>query len=272
LRQINTKLNRWLALRLQRKAASRACAIRALPDKDPTADAAGFSSKKLVQESALVFLSLKVEPAARELLASGQTPPSMPLEPIMDEDYEVPNPAEEALEKAAEREHDGLAQKIALMTAVLSTIGALINYQSGTAQTEAMFLKNESILKQAQASDQWAYYQSKSTKAHIADAAAALATAPEVRARFIAERDKEEKERLQVAQVAIKLQADSRRLTRDSDVKLRPHEHLALALSFVQIAIALAAITVLTRRRWLLWGAVGFAAVGIGAAITAFVL
>jgi hypothetical protein len=195
----------------------------------------------------------------------------MPLESIMGEEYEVPNPAEEALEKAAEQERDGLAQKIALMTAVLSTIGALISYQSGAAQTEAMFLKNDSILKQAQASDQWAYYQAKSTKAHIADAAAALATAPEVKARFIAERDKEDKERLQVAQVALKLQADSRRLARDSDTRLRPHEHLALALSFVQIAIALAAIAVLTRRRWLLWGVAGCAAVGIGAAISAFV-
>ena len=95
-----------------------------------------------------------------------------------DDDYEVPSPHEHALEEAAERERDGLAQKVALMTAILSTVGALINYQSGNAQTEAMFLKNESILKQAQASDQWAYYQAKSTKAHIAGVAAALAAEP----------------------------------------------------------------------------------------------
>ncbi|MEG1055903.1 MAG: DUF4337 family protein, partial [Janthinobacterium sp.] len=84
----------------------------------------------------------------------------------MEEEYEVPSPHEHAVEEATEKERDGLTQKIALMTAILATIGALISYQSGNAQNEAMFLKNESILKQAQASDQWALYQAKSTKGH----------------------------------------------------------------------------------------------------------
>lgn len=189
-----------------------------------------------------------------------------------DDDYDVPSPHEHALEEAAERERDGLAQKVALMTAILSTVGALINYQSGNAQTEAMFLKNESILKQAHASDQWAYYQAKSTKAHIAGVAAALATEPAQRQRFVDERDKEDRARIQVQRTAEKLQEESRRLAAESDAKLRPHERLALALSCVQIAVALAAITVLTRRRWLLWG-VGLAAVaGFGAAASAFLV
>ena len=190
----------------------------------------------------------------------------------MDDDYDIPaSPHEHAIEEAAERKSDSLAQKVALMTAILSTVGALINYESGNAQTEAMFLKNESILKQAQASDQWAYYQAKSTKAHIADTAAALASTPAVRERFIAERDKEKSESLNVQRAALTLEAASRKLAGESDAKLRPHERLALALSCVQIAVALAAITVLTRRRWLLWGAACTALVGLGAAASAFI-
>jgi hypothetical protein len=188
----------------------------------------------------------------------------------MDEDYEVPSPHEHALEEAVEKERDGLTQKIALMTAVLATIGALISYQSGSAQTEAMFLKNQSILKQAEASDQWAFYQAKSMKGHIADAVAALATVPEIKARFLADKAKEDKEKVEVQAEAKKLQAESRKLGEESDAKLKPHERLALALTFIQIAVALAAITVLTKRRWLLWGSVGSAAVGIVAAVTAF--
>lgn len=69
---------------------------------------------------------------------------------------------------------------------------------------------------------------------------------------------------------AKKLEAESRRLGEESEAKLRPHERLALALTFIQIGVALAAITVLTRRTWLLWGAVGSAAVGIIAAVTAY--
>src|SRR6478672_8100366 len=99
----------------------------------------------------------------------------------MEDDYEVPSPHEHAVEEAAEKNRDALAQKIAVMTAVLSTFGALVNYQSGSAQTEAMFLKNQSILKQAEASDKWALYQAKSTKGHVAEAVATLAPSPEIR-------------------------------------------------------------------------------------------
>lgn len=187
----------------------------------------------------------------------------------MEEDYEVPSPHEHAVEEAVEKEKDSLAQKIALMTAVLATVGALISYQSGSAQTEAMFLKNQSILKQAEASDQWAFYQAKSVKGHIAEAAAELATSPEVKAHFTAQKEKEEKEKVEVQAEAKKLQAESRKLGEESEAKLRPHERLALALTFIQIAVALAAITVLTRRTWLLWGSVASAAVGIIAAASA---
>lgn len=190
----------------------------------------------------------------------------------MEEEYEVPSPHEHEMEAAVEKEGRGLSQKIALMTAVLATVGALISYQSGSAQNEAMFLKNQSILKQAEASDQWAFYQAKSVKGHIDDATAALATDPAVKAHFQAEKVKEDASKAEVQAEAQKLQSESRRLSEESEAKLRPHERLALALTFIQIAIALAAITVLTRRRWLLWGSVGSAVMGVVIAVTAIAL
>lgn len=127
-------------------------------------------------------------------------------------------------------------------------------------------------MKQAEASDQWAFYQARSVKGHIDDATAALATDPAVKERFLAEKAREDAGRAEVQAEAQKLQAESRRLGEESESKLRPHERLALALTFIQIAIALAAITVLTRRRWLLWGSVASAAIGIGTAVTAVAL
>ncbi len=188
----------------------------------------------------------------------------------MEEEYEVPSPHEHELEEAVEKERDGLTQKIALMTAILATIGALISYQSGSAQNEAMFLKNQSILKQAEASDQWAFYQAKSVKAHLDDAVASLSSAPEIKARFLADKAKEDRQKGEIQADAQKLEADSRKLGQESEAKLKPHERLALALTFIQIAIALAAITVLTRKRWLLWGSVASSATGILTATTAF--
>ena len=46
------------------------------------------------------------------------------------------------------------------------------------------------------------------------------------------------------------------------DPDVHPHHRLAQATTMVQIAISLAAITVLTRRLWLFWGAIGAAAIG----------
>lgn len=188
----------------------------------------------------------------------------------MDSEYEVPSPHEREVEAAVEKDRNGLGQRVALMTAVLATIGALISYQSGSAQNQAMFLKNQSILKQAQASDQWALYQARSVKGHIDEAVAALSIDPAVKTRYLAEKGKEDAAKLQVQAQAQALEAESRKLGEDSEAKLRPHERLALALTFIQIAIALAAITVLTRRTWLLWASVGSAAAGIGTAISAF--
>lgn len=188
----------------------------------------------------------------------------------MEEDYEVPSPHEHAMEDAAEKDGQGLAQKIALMTAILATVGALVSYQSNSAQNEAMFLKNQSILKQAEASDQWAFYQAKSVKSHLDEAMATLATDPDIKARFTAGKTREDKEKVMIQSEAQKLQDESRQLGEASDAKLRPHERLALALSALQIAIALAAITVLTKRRWLLWGSIAFAVIGVLTAVSAF--
>lgn len=102
------------------------------------------------------------------------------------------------------------------------------------------------------------------------EATAALATDPEVRGKFLADKTKEDQEKAEIQTEARKLQAESRRLGEESEAKLRPHERLALALTFLQIAIALAAITVLTKRRWLLWSSVVSAAIGIVTAVTAF--
>ena len=190
----------------------------------------------------------------------------------MAEEYEVPSPHERHVEHAAESGADSLAQRIALMTAIIATIAALISYWSGSAQNDAMFLKNESILKQAEASDQWAFFQAKSLKAQLAADFAAVAVNVEDKARFKAEQEREDRERADIQVDAKKLQTESRELGEKSEAKLRPHERLALALTFLQIAIAMAAITVLTRRTWLLWGAVVFALIGIGASATAFFL
>src|SRR3569833_969547 len=66
----------------------------------------------------------------------------------------------------------GLAQYVAIFTAVLSACGAVISYLGSATQVEAMLLKNDAVLKTAAANDQWSLYQANSSKAHLMELAA----------------------------------------------------------------------------------------------------
>ena len=109
--------------------------------------------------------------------------------------FHVHGPHDHEVEHAAQAEtagHDahaahgsgdsgGLAQRVALMTAILAFCGAISSWQGSVSLNEAMLLKNESILlknqsvlKKTEASNQWNYYQAKSSKQNLAELAQAL--------------------------------------------------------------------------------------------------
>jgi hypothetical protein len=174
--------------------------------------------------------------------------------------FHVHGPHDHAVEHGAQG-GDELAARIAVMTAILSTVGAVFSYQGGHAQNEAMMYKNEAVLKKTEASDQWNFYQAKSSKQNLAELGLVLAPAAR-RSFYEAEIARYRKEKAEVESEARKLEADARKFNELSDQALYPHQRLAQATTFVQIAISLAAITVLTRRRWLYWGAMIAAGAG----------
>ena len=177
----------------------------------------------------------------------------------MEEEFEVPGAHEHEMEHAAEHRLP-LAQEVAVFSAVLATLGAIVSFLGGHTQNEALYYKNEAVLMKARASDDWAYYQAESTKRHIASLEARLAPGFSTDAG-------EEAKRYGAEQVSLRREAQ--RLDRASDEAdlesrhaLAPHTKLALSMTFLQIAIALASITALTRKRWLLWAAAAFALAG----------
>lgn len=178
---------------------------------------------------------------------------------MSDEEFEVKGVHEEAVEHAAQ--HHALGQQIALFSAVLATLGAIVSFLGGHTQNEALYFKNEAVLMKARASDKWAYFQAESTKEHIAEVAADLSTADAAKYRLEAARHDAKKKRLEMEGKAFD------KLSDDADMESRralaPHSKLAISMTFLQIAIALASISALTRRRWLLWGAGLTALIGI---------
>lgn len=155
-----------------------------------------------------------------------------------------------------------LAQPIAIFTAILATVGAIVSYQGSATQSEAMLLKNEAVLKKTEAANQWNYYQAKSSKGHMMELA--LALVPPEKAdhynKLIAKYSEEKKE---IKAKAEELEAKSKEANEASEHKMHPHHRLAQAMTLIQIAISLASITVLTRKKWLFVLAGSAAAGGI---------
>jgi len=156
----------------------------------------------------------------------------------------------------------GLGQQIAIFTALLATAGAIVSFFGGDTQNKAMIFKNEAVLKKTEASNQWNYYQAKSTKQNLAEFAAGIATNPATVEKFQADAKRYATEKEGIRKEAEALEAQSKAANDASEHALHPHHYLAISMTLLQIAIALASITVLTRKRWLLYGAAFSAFVG----------
>lgn len=115
----------------------------------------------------------------------------------MAEEFEVRGVHEHVLDHAAEHGGpDSFAGRIAVMTAILSTAGAIFGYQGGATQNEALLLKNEAAIHKTEASNQWAYYQAKSQKQAIAELAGQLPGVDHEAAKREAQRYGTEKEQI----------------------------------------------------------------------------
>lgn len=166
----------------------------------------------------------------------------------MSEGFHVHGAHEHAVEHQAHG--GGLAGQVAIFTAILASIGAIVSYQGGDTQNQAMLFKNEAVLKKAQASDQWNYYQAKSNKGHLMELAAAIAPASK-QGYYRSQIEKYENEKKDIKLKAEALEAESEKANGESEHAMHPHHKLAQAMTLIQIAISLASITVLTRKRWL---------------------
>lgn len=157
----------------------------------------------------------------------------------------------EAIDAELEREGGGLLRAIALTTALLAALAAIASLLAGSTVNEALVLKSEATRLQAQASDQWAYYQAKGIKSAIAASTAesyraAGRAVPDSLAGQVAHYAHDQ------ATIAEKARAlEKTRDERDADAGalLAHHHHFAYSVALLQVAIALGAVAALTRRR-----------------------
>jgi len=156
--------------------------------------------------------------------------------------------------------------QIAVITAIIATIGAIFAYMGGATQANAGLYKNNAAIKKTEASNQWNYFQAKSTKQSLAELARDLAP-EDKKAGYQAKVDRYEKEKNDIKVIAEKLEAESVVWDQSSDAQIHQHHRWAQATTVLQVAIALAAIALLTRKKWLEYGM--FAVAGVGLVIGA---
>ena len=183
---------------------------------------------------------------------------------------------QEWVERAAEEHHHGHAAAEhssttvpAITAAVLAVLASLGSLLSGHAA-------NEAVLAMIRTTDQWAYFQSTSTKGHLYEVGAEIVSAgPRRRAepppgpaqveaidQFRAETRRYETEKAKLKHEAEASHAESRH-------ELHRHERFALAVAAFQVGIVLASVSLLVRLKAiyalsLVAGAVGLVCLLLG--------
>jgi len=188
---------------------------------------------------------------------------------MSDHGFHVHGPHDHALEHQAHAEPEGMAGQLAVITAVLATVGALFSYMGGATQANASLYKNDAAIKKTEASNQWNYYQAKSSKQSLAELAMVLA--PEAKREFYAkEAERYKTEKAEIQKEAKKLEDESKAFDEKSEAQMHEHHRWAQATTVLQVSIALAAIALLTRRRWLEWGTLALGGVGTAMGVAAW--
>jgi hypothetical protein len=184
----------------------------------------------------------------------------------MSHGFHVHGPHDHQLEHAAEHgSGDRFSGRIAVMTAVLATAGALMSYQGGATQANATLFKNNAAIKKTEASNQWNYYQAKSSKQNLSELGLTLTNLPDKQDFYQKEIARYKKEKDEIKVEAEKLEAQARSWDEQSEAQLHIHHRWAQATTALQISIALSAIALLTRRDWLVYGV--YAVAGLGAVL-----
>ena len=180
----------------------------------------------------------------------------------MSSGFHVHGPHDHEMEHVAQHGADGMAGQLAVITAILATLGAMFSYMGGATQADAALAKNDAAIRKTEASDTWNYYQSKNIKQMLAETAADLVPEPR-RSQLAKDVERYKSEKDPIMEKARKLEEESKEFDKKSEELMHEHHRWAQATTALQVAIALAAIALLTRRRWLEYGMLGVAAVGI---------
>lgn len=145
---------------------------------------------------------------------------------------------------------DGFAGKVAVLIAILATLGTMFGFIGSAAHNNATLYKSNAAIEKTSAANSWAHYQAKANRQNLAEVAFHLPGANQAHYQDEIQRYGVEKD--VIRKEAEGFEAASAEWNRLSEQELHRHRHWSAASVAQQIAISLAAITLLSRRTWLL--------------------
>lgn len=185
----------------------------------------------------------------------------MPEEPEVDLDR-----VHETIHEEAHHAGDAFLRRIALTTALIAALAAVASLEAGATANEALVLKTDAARIQAQASDQWAYYQAKGIKMAIAEAQQApwIAGAKAPPAALQDKAKRYEQEQASIQDEARRMEKERDAKSSEADRLLERHHRYANAVALFQVAIALGAVAALTRIQPVWYGSILLGLAGLG--------
>ena len=165
--------------------------------------------------------------------------------------------AELKIDRAAQKEkekREGWTKYVSLTMVCLAVLTAVATLKGGSFTTRTLKEMNEATFNQAEASDQWAYYQAKSIKQNLyqieldrlnAAPSSSATSAEKLKAKI----DQYEKDKADITSSAKKFEAN-RDAARWFAASVAEHsKEMGLAITLFQVAIALGAVCLIVKKQ-----------------------
>lgn len=183
----------------------------------------------------------------------------------------------EFFEHAEHAEHvaasgESFLMKVSITIAILAVAAATVGSLETIETAASIGDKNESVLIQNKATDNWSFYQAKSIKKNMYDIAAASAPAGPVADGFKAQSKRYASDEKEIGDKGETLEKQVDAKLHDSEVHERRHHILTVATTLLHISIAVATIAIIIRKhRWPYYSAIALGILGVIGATYAYI-
>ncbi len=167
------------------------------------------------------------------------------------------------LAQKEKEKRDAWTKYVSLSMICLAVLAAIATQRGAGYSSATMKQLNEATFNQAEASDQWAYYQAKGIKQSIYElerdraTSGSVALEPKVLAAITAKIDRYDAEKKEITKTAKDFETKRDAARELSVYSADRGREMGLSTTFFQIAIALGGVCLVVKKRWLWYVSMG---------------